>query len=62
MTEKFTNWRVSSYSEAGGNCVEAGRSASGTVSVRDTKAKGTGPILEFSRSDWATLLDSIRIN
>ncbi|MEU5992945.1 DUF397 domain-containing protein [Spirillospora sp. NPDC047418] len=62
MTKKFTDWRVSSYSEAGGNYVEAGRSASGTISVRDTKARGAGPVLEFSRLEWSALLDSIRAN
>jgi hypothetical protein len=53
MSEDFEGWRKSLRSNAAGNCVEVGRSRSGTVGIRDTKANGRGPILEFGRAEWA---------
>ncbi|MFG2091151.1 DUF397 domain-containing protein [Spirillospora sp. NPDC048824] len=58
--KKFTSWRVSSYTEAGGSCVEAGKSSVGTIGVRDSTVHGKGPILELTRTQWAALLNSIR--
>lgn len=60
MMKKFTSWRVSSYTEAGGSCVEVGRSSVGTIAVRDSTAHGKGPIIELTRSEWAAFLSSIR--
>ena len=60
MTEKFAHWRKSRHSDPGASCVEVGQSADGMIGVRDTKAQGEGPILEFTRLEWAALLDSIR--
>jgi hypothetical protein len=53
MSEDFEGWRKSLRSNAGGNCVEVGRSHRGTVGIRDTKAEGHGAILEFSTAEWA---------
>ncbi|WP_121438486.1 DUF397 domain-containing protein [Actinomadura pelletieri] len=60
MNEKFTAWRVSSHSQPGANCVEAGRSLAATVGVRDSTLRNEGPILEFTRTEWAALLTAIR--
>ena len=60
MTKNFTDRRVSSHSEAGGNCVEVGRSTDGMIGVRDTKADGHGMILQFTRREWAALLAAVR--
>ena len=63
----FADWRKSSYSGDGNSCVElavsrpAARHGAGpVVGVRDTKADGRGPILEFTASAWQEFLGRIR--
>jgi len=60
MTKDFNDWRKSRHSEPNGHCIEVGRSADGTIGVRDTKLHGNGPTLEFTRGEWRSLLDKIR--
>ena len=60
MSTHFTRWRKSRHSEPNGACVEVGRAADGTIGVRDTKANGTGPVLEFTRDEWAAFLGLVR--
>ena len=53
-------WRKSSYSNGGqSNCVEASRSR-GAVLVRDTKDKGTGPVLRVTSADWQRFTARVR--
>ena len=47
-------FRKSSFSEAGGECVEVARVANG-VAVRDSKNPG-GPMLWFSLMEWTAFL------
>ncbi|MFJ8504637.1 DUF397 domain-containing protein [Streptomyces avermitilis] len=42
----------STYSNAGGECVEVARNLPGTVAVRDSKDPG-GPLLRLSSTAWA---------
>jgi hypothetical protein len=50
------HWFKSSRSSGGGdNCVEVAF-AGDAVGVRDTKQKGAGPILRFTRAQWAAFV------
>ncbi|WP_322767844.1 DUF397 domain-containing protein [Frankia sp. Cr1] len=51
-------WTTSSFSNgAGGMCVEAGAHDGGVV-VRDSKSPN-GPVLSFSRAEWAAFVDGV---
>lgn len=55
-----TGWRTSTRSSNGGNCVEVDFTAAG-VHMRDSKARGAGPIIDFSPTEWAAFLhESVR--
>jgi hypothetical protein len=56
MDEKWQSakWRKSIISDTGG-CVEVAF-ADGAVGVRDTKNRGTGPILEFNEREWRAFI------
>jgi hypothetical protein len=68
MTDNnFAGWRKSSYSGDGNSCVElavtrpSARDGAGpVVGVRDTKANGRGPILEFSPRAWREFVRRIK--
>lgn len=56
MNDKWQNarWRKSTGSDSGA-CVEVAE-VDGIVGVRDTKANGAGPVLEFHRKEWEAFL------
>ena len=56
MDEKWlaARWRKSIISDTGG-CVEVAYT-DGAIGVRDTKAQGTGPILEFNEREWRAFI------
>jgi hypothetical protein len=61
--DKFAGWRKSSHSGDGNSCVElasARDGAASVVGVRDTKANGRGPVLEFSANTWREFLTRIK--
>jgi hypothetical protein len=53
------DWRKSSYSGSGANCVEVG-SAGGLVAVRDTKNRGNGPVLRVTPADWRRFMAAVK--
>jgi len=54
------DWRKASYSgDNGGACVEVARNLPGVVAVRDSKDPA-GPVLTFSRGDWAAFTAAIK--
>jgi hypothetical protein len=57
---KFTNWRKSTLSSAGDNCVEVAFAADGHAGVRDSKQHGLGPVLEFTPAEWIAFLGGVR--
>jgi hypothetical protein len=63
--DKFSGWRKSSYSGDGNSCVELGATGPGgdhpTIGVRDSKANGRGPVLEFTASAWQEFLKPIKL-
>ncbi|MFI2649664.1 DUF397 domain-containing protein [Micromonospora fulviviridis] len=59
MTEPtFTNWRKSTKSSGGGNCVEVAH-AGPAVGVRDTKNRNGGTLV-FSAKGWGSFLAGLR--
>lgn len=62
MTEasKFTNWRKSTHSSGGDNCVEVAIAGDGAIGVRDSKQHGLGPVLEFTPSEWQAFLGGVK--
>jgi hypothetical protein len=54
-------WRKSSYSGNSGSasCIEAAH-VPGAVLIRDTKDRGSGPVLRVTPADWATFTASIK--
>jgi hypothetical protein len=57
---KFTNWRKSSLSSGGDNCVEVAVATDGHVGVRDSKQRGRGPVLEFTPTEWDAFLGGVK--
>ncbi len=52
-------WRISSFSNNGGACVEVADNQPGIVAVRDSKDRD-GPVLAFGREDWQVLVRAIK--
>ena len=51
-------WRTSTRCNNGTDCVEVDFTAAG-VEMRDSKAHGIGPIINFTPTQWAAFLDDL---
>ncbi len=51
-------WRTSTRSNNGANCVEVDFTATGML-MRDTKDRGTGPVIDFTADQWARFVHEI---
>ncbi|TNM26461.1 DUF397 domain-containing protein [Streptomyces sedi] len=54
-----TPWRTSSYSDAGGNCVQIAELTDDTIAIRDSKTPDT-PHLHFPRTQLTTWLGTLK--
>ncbi|MEU7689905.1 DUF397 domain-containing protein [Microbispora hainanensis] len=52
-------FRKSSYSGGGNNCVEVATNLPGVVAVRDSKDR-TGPVLAFTPSEWSAFIAGVK--
>jgi len=53
------NWRKSTFSGNGGDCVEVARNLPGIVAVRDSKDPD-GPVLTFTADEWRAFISGAR--
>ncbi|MCF7551666.1 DUF397 domain-containing protein [Pseudonocardia sp. WMMC193] len=42
-----------------GNCVEVAKDLDGSILVRDSKSLPGGPVLSFTRAEWAAFLSGV---
>ncbi|EIV92254.1 DUF397 domain-containing protein [Frankia sp. QA3] len=57
---KSLPWQTSSYSNgAGGMCVQVARVPGGGIAIGDSKSPD-GPVLGFSREEFAAFLDGVK--
>lgn len=55
-SDSTTPWVKASASDKGDSCVEQ-RRHNGMIEVRDTKDRGTGPVLRFTPAEYAAWLN-----
>ncbi|GAA0434043.1 hypothetical protein Acor_08370 [Acrocarpospora corrugata] len=65
QNSKFSNWRKSSHSSGGDNCVEVATAGNPggsdpVIGVRDSKQHGRGPVLEFTPAEWRAFVNAVK--
>jgi hypothetical protein len=53
-------WVKATLSDTGSSCVEVQKLADGGCRVRDSKDKGEGPVLTFTKSEWEAFIDGAK--
>jgi Domain of unknown function (DUF397) len=53
-------WQKSSMSSYNGSCFEIARLVTDRVGVRDTKDKGSGPVLIFNQNEWSAFVAGVK--
>lgn len=59
MMDQDMSWNRSTYSDAGGNCLEVAVLPDGRVGVRDSKAPEAG-VVSFTRAGVAAWLSGVK--
>jgi uncharacterized protein DUF397 len=59
MTQRFTGWRKSTYTDPNGNCVEVAVSGERAVGIRDSKGD-SDVVVELTPRQWSALLSALR--
>lgn len=53
-------WIKAKASDSNGSCLETARNPHGGRYVRDSKDRGSGPVLSFTAAEWTAFLDGVR--
>ncbi len=53
-------WQKSSFSGYNGSCFEIARLPSDRIGVRDTKDRGSGPVLVFNQDEWIAFMAGLK--
>lgn len=53
-------WTKAKASDSNGSCLETARNPKGGRYVRDSKNRGSGPVLSFTDAEWSAFLDGAR--
>ncbi|MGZ0153746.1 DUF397 domain-containing protein (plasmid) [Kribbella sp. WER1] len=54
-------WRKSSRSNNTQNCVEVAHLSNGGFAVRDSKQGGTGPVLQYTMTEWEAFIAGVKL-
>jgi hypothetical protein len=54
-------WHKAEASNGASNCVEVMEQDGDRFLVRDTKDNGAGPVLSFTRDEWAAFLTAVKL-
>jgi hypothetical protein len=60
MSIEMRPWVKATLSDQAGSCVEVQKLTDGGCRVRDSKDKGEGPVLTFTRSEWEAFIDGAK--
>ena len=58
--QQSLSWVKATASDSNGSCVEVARTADGGRLVRDSKDRGSGPVLSFTAAEWDAFLHGVK--
>jgi Domain of unknown function (DUF397) len=61
LNEDFAGqWRKSSFSAHNAGCVEVAPMPDGGIAMRDSKDRGSGPVLVYTSEEWHAFTGGVR--